>query len=119
MKCSFGQRQIKVLSHLVDGSGARPDPYKVRAVREFPSPCSSSDVRCFLGLSSYFRRFTPNFADTTRSLTTILKKDVPFPWGFDQARPFTTLFAALTAPPVTAHFRPSAPTELRSDASGH
>uniref|UniRef100_A0A023FPK4 RNA-directed DNA polymerase n=1 Tax=Amblyomma cajennense TaxID=34607 RepID=A0A023FPK4_AMBCJ len=118
-KCTFGQRQIKVLGHLVDASGVKPDPDKVRAVHEFPTPRSSSDVRSFLGLCSYFRRFIPNFADTARPLTTLLKKDVPFSWGLYQAHSFTALVAALTAPPVLAHFDPSPPTELRTDASGH
>lgn len=56
-KCRFGRRQITILGHLVDASGVQPDPEKVRAVTNFPEPRSTHDVRSFLGLCSYFRRF--------------------------------------------------------------
>lgn len=118
-KCRFGHRQICVLGHLVDAAGVQPDPDKVRAVSQFPTPRSAKDVRSFLGLCSYFRRFVQNFAEVARPLTGLLKKDVVFTWGRDQADAFSSLVAILTNPPVLAHFDPSASTDVRTDASGH
>lgn len=82
-------------------------------------PRSTKDVRSFVGLCSYFRRFVKNFADVARPLTQLLKKDTSFSWGPEQATAFHTLTTLLTSPPILAHFDPSAHTELRTDASGH
>lgn len=118
-KCHFGHRQVTILGHLVDSSGIRPDPDKVRAVLDFPVPTCVKDVRSFVGLCSYFRRFVRNFAEVARPLTDLLKKDVPFEWGPDQGTAFSQLITLLTTPPILAHFDPSAPTEVRTDASGY
>lgn len=56
-KCHLGHRQLRVLGHPVDATGIQPDPDKVRAVREFPTPRIPFDDRSFLGLCSYFRQF--------------------------------------------------------------
>lgn len=118
-KCHFGRRQITVLGHLVDASGIQPDPEKIRAVTSFPVPQSVKDVRSFVGLCSYFRRFVQDFAAIARPLTDLLKKDVPFTWGPAQTAAFAHLTNILTTPPILAHFDPSSPTEVRTDASGH
>lgn len=118
-KCHFARRQITVLGHIVDAAGVRPDPEKIRAVTDFPVPKSTKDVRSFVGLCSYFRRFVKDFAIIARPLTHLLKKDTPFFWGADQASSFSQLTTLLTTPPILAHFDPSAPTEVRTDASGH
>lgn len=118
-KCRFGGRQLKILGHVVDAAGVRPDPDKVRAVQEFPIPRSAKDVRSFVGLCSYFRRFIENFAEIARPLTDLLKADTSFSWGTAQSAAFATLVDRLTRCPVLAHFDPLAPTEVRTDASGH
>src|SRR5690606_21937477 len=61
-ECFFGQTEIKVLGHVVSSTGIRPDPDKIQAVQNFPTPKSVSDVQSFLGLCSYFRRFVRNFS---------------------------------------------------------
>lgn len=118
-KCHFGLKEITILGHRVDARGVRPDPEKLKAVQSFPVPTSSKDVRSLLGLCSYFRRFIQGFADIARPLTELLKKNVPFSWGPDQERAFSTLKTRLTTPPILGHFDTSAPTEVRTDASGH
>lgn len=118
-KCHFGRREITMLGHLVNAAGIQPDPQKVHAVRNFPVPCSTNDVRSFLGLCSYFRRFVKQFADIARPLTDLLKKDASFSWGPLQEQAFSTLIERLTTSPILSHFDPSAPTEVRTDASGY
>lgn len=118
-KCHFGCRQIKILGHLVDSTGVQPDPEKIRAVTDFPTPRSVHDVRSFIGLCSYFRRFVKDFAAIARPLTDLLKKDAAFSWGQAQASAFSALIGHLSNPPILAHFDSSAPTEIRTDASGH
>ena len=118
-KCRFGRRRITILGHIVDASGVQPDPEKIRAVKDFPVPTTAKDVRSFVGLCSYFRRFVKDFAEIARPLTDLLKQDTPFNWGPSQAAAFSKLVTLLTSSPVLAHFDPAAPTEVRTDASGY
>lgn len=83
-KCHFGSRGISVLWHLLNAAGIQPDAENVRAVRNFPVPCPARDVRSFMELWSYLRRFVKGLAYITRSLTYLLKKDAPYFWGTQQ-----------------------------------
>lgn len=118
-KCQFGRWQLTVLGHLVDSSGVRPDPEKVRVVKNFPVPTCANNVRSFVDLYSYFRRFVCNFANIARPLTELLKNDAVFVWGPERATAFAELTVWLTSPPVLAHFDVTTPSEVRTDASGY
>ena len=117
-KCYFGDRETIVLGHLVDKNGVRPDPHKVTAVSSFPQPRSLRELRSFLGLCSYFRRFVPNFADVAQPLTHLLNKAVPYQRTKECESSFSQLKFLLTSGPILRHFDASAPTEVHSDASG-
>lgn len=118
-KCHFGQRRINILGHLVDTQGVQPDHDKVKAVKQFPVPRSTTDVRSFVGLCSYFRRFIKGFANIAKHLTNLLKKDATFLWALEQAEVFNALISRLTSAPELTHFDITAPTVVRTDASGH
>ncbi|UYV72119.1 hypothetical protein LAZ67_9001873 [Cordylochernes scorpioides] len=118
-KCLFGSRRIKILGHLVDANGIHPDPDKVEAVSKFPRPKNISELRSFLGLCSYYRRFIENFADKARSLHDLLKTEKQFYWDAAQEKAFEVLKTALISEPVLGHFDESADTHLHTDASGH
>ncbi|GFV46227.1 retrovirus-related Pol polyprotein from transposon 17.6 [Trichonephila clavipes] len=117
-KCVFGSRQIKILGHLVSEEDIMPDPGKVRAVQNFPAPKNIRDVRNFLGLCSYYRRFIKDFCLKAQPLQE-LKNDSKFTWGSDQKESFEKLKTALTSEPVLGLFDEKAPTELHASASGY
>lgn len=117
-KCRFGETETLVLGHLVDKNGVRPDPRKIEAVSFFEAPKSVRELRSFLGLCSYFRRFVPRFADVVYPLTCLLQKAVPFNWTSACDDASRQLKFLLTSGPILRHFDASAPTEVHADASG-
>ncbi|UYV79808.1 K02A2.6-like [Cordylochernes scorpioides] len=118
-KCLFGTKRIRVFGHLVDSKGIYPDPEKIEAIAKFPTPKSITDVRSFIGLCSYYRRFIENFAEKAAPLHEVLKKDNKFTWNSDQQDAFDSLKKALMSEPVPAYFEEQLPTELHTDASGY
>ena len=74
-KCQFGMSTCAYLGHIVGNNEVRPDPSKVSAVKEFPTPTSKSQVRAFLGLTGYYRRFIPHYAHIAAVLTDLTRKD--------------------------------------------
>ncbi|UYV79719.1 K02A2.6-like [Cordylochernes scorpioides] len=110
-KCRFGAKTITVLGHKVSGDGIRLDPEKIRAVRDFPRPKSLKEIRSFLGLSSYYRRFIPNYAHIAQPLNALLKKDSVFSWNIEERHAFEALKSALIFEPVLGHFDHSSPTK--------
>ncbi|UYV69112.1 hypothetical protein LAZ67_6002474, partial [Cordylochernes scorpioides] len=118
-KCLFGTKRIRVFGHLVDSKGIYPDPEKIEAIARFPTPRSITDVRSFIGLCSYYRRFIENFAEKAAPLHEVLKKDNKFTWNSGQQDAFDSLKKALMSEPVLAYFEEQLPTELHTDASGY
>ncbi|UYV63435.1 hypothetical protein LAZ67_2004061 [Cordylochernes scorpioides] len=118
-KCLFGSRQLKILGHVVNENGIHPDPEKVEAILKFPSPKSIPDVRSFLGLCSYYRRFVENFSCKAKPLNDLLKNDAKFCWNEEQENAFEILKEALTSEPVLGHFIEDAETHIHTDASGY
>ena len=77
-----------------------PDPNKLKAVQEWPAPCNVTDVRQFLGLASYYRRYIPHFAHIAGPLHALTQKNTTFDWTDDCQQAFTALKAKLVQPPV-------------------
>ncbi|GFT85674.1 retrovirus-related Pol polyprotein from transposon 297 [Trichonephila clavipes] len=118
-KCLFAAQEVKILGHLVSSNGVRPDPDKIKAVRNFPTPKNIHDIRSFLGLCSYFRRFIKGFCYLAEPLQSLLKSGVEFHWGPEEVEAFNSLKKALTSDPVLGMYDERAFTEIHTDASGY
>ncbi|RWS22693.1 enzymatic polyprotein endonuclease reverse-like protein, partial [Leptotrombidium deliense] len=106
------------LRYVLNNEGILPDIEKIIAVKQFPTPENIDNVRSFLGLASYYRRFVKDFAKIAKPLTFLTKKDVAFKWSTDQINAFVELKNRLINYPVLVHFDPSYEIEVRCDASG-
>ena len=105
------------LGHIVSACGIATDPDKVKTVVDWPCPKCLSDVRSFLGLCSYYRRFIPDFSTVAQPLFQLLEKDFKFNWTHDCEVAFETLKSALCIAPVLAYPTLDDPYILDTDAS--
>jgi hypothetical protein len=91
LKCHFAEGKVEYLGHTVTREGVRPSEDKVKAIRSFIRPSTVKDVRLFLGLSGYYRRYILRYAEKGRPLTQLKKKNIKFHWTEDQERAFQQL----------------------------
>lgn len=116
-KCKFNVPKIKFFGYIISAAGVRPTDQTVAAIRNARKPNNASEVRSFLGLVNYCSRFIPNFSTLAAPLRQLTCKSVPWTWTDLHQNAFERLQHVLTSDLVTAHFDPSAPTQLRVDAS--
>lgn len=100
-KCTFGASTIEYLGHFISGEGVSTDPSKVIAIEQWPTPSTQKQLRSFLGLANYYRRFIRSYSIIARPLTVLLKKD-GFDWGQEAIHAFTELKQALSTSPILA-----------------
>ena len=117
-KCAFVQRSAKFLGHVVSSKGIGPDPDKVAAVQRLASPVNKAQLRSFLGLSSYYRRFIKDYARLASPLTMLLREGQCFQWGSEQQQAFAKLKQCLITSPILDHPDWERPFILQTDASG-
>ena len=116
-KCFLFKTEVRYLGHVVGRDGISTDPDKTKVVREWPKPQSVTDVKSFLGLCSYYRRFVPDFATIAKPLTHLTEKNVPFIWTEAQDEAWEKLKVLLTNAPVMTYPDPRATFVLDTDAS--
>jgi hypothetical protein len=99
-KCDFAKLELAFLGHIVSGQGISPDPSKIDKIKNFPIPKNITELRGFLGLASYYRRFIQDFSTSAAPLHLLLRKDAPYIWTEPQQKAFEHLKICLTTAPV-------------------
>ena len=116
-KCDFFKSEIHYLGHLISPEGISLLPNKLDSIKHMPVPNSTKEIKQFLGLTGYYRKFVPGFADISRPLTTLTKKDVKYEWTSACQKSFELLKEALCGDPVLKYADTSKPYTLYTDAS--
>ena len=116
-KCDFFKSEIHYLGHLISAEGIRPLPNKLDCIRNMPAPKDVKEIKQFLGLTGYYRKFVPRFADISRPLTTLMMKDMKFKWTPACQRSFNLLKETLCCEPILKYADTSKPYTLYTDAS--
>jgi len=83
-KCAFFKRRLVYLGHVISAEGVQTDPEKVTAITYLKSPTCLKELRQWLGMASWYRRFVPNFATVVQPMTALLKKGRNWAWGPEQ-----------------------------------
>ena len=116
-KCDFFKSEIHYLGHLISPEGISPLPNKLDSIKHMPVLNSGKEIKQFLGLTGYYRKFVPRFADISRPLTTLMKKDAKFEWTSACQKSFELLKEALCGEPVLKYADTSKLYTLYTDAS--
>ncbi|KAD4180334.1 hypothetical protein E3N88_28925 [Mikania micrantha] len=99
-KCEFWMREVPFLGHIVSEKGIQVDPIKIEAIKNWEAPKTPTEVRQFLGLAGYYRRFIQDFSKVAVPLTLLTHKDKNFEWGEKQREAFELLKHKLCSAPI-------------------
>ncbi|GJS62251.1 putative reverse transcriptase domain-containing protein [Tanacetum coccineum] len=101
-KCEFWIPKVHFLGHVIDGKGIYVDPAKIEAIKDRASPKPPMEIRQFLGLAGYYRRFLEGFSKIAKPVTKLTQKKVKFVWGDKQEAAFQLLKQKLCSAPILA-----------------
>ena len=104
-KCKFLCSELKFLGFIVGREGIKPDPERTKAISEFPTPQKIKDIRSFIGMSNYYRKYIKDFALIVKPLTMLLRKGERWAWSEQCQYAFDKIKNILTSPPILSHFR--------------
>ena len=116
-KCQLFCKKVHYLGHIISPTGVATDPEKTQAVRDWPCPKDKRELRSFLGLCSYYRRFVRGFSNIARPLTRLTEEQRPYLWTEEAKTAFQALKLALCSAPVLGFPRPGADFIVDTDAS--
>jgi hypothetical protein len=116
-KCKFWLTEVAFLGHVLSEKGVSVDPSKVEEVLKWKQPTCVFDIRSFLGLAGYYRRFIMDFSKTAQPMTKLLHKGVKFDWSPNCEQAFQTLKKHLTTAPVLATPNMAKTFDIYCDAS--
>ena len=118
-KCAFGQKSVKFLSHIIDASGVRPDPERLKVVQQLPTPTDVSQLRAFLGAVTWYGKFIPELKSMRGSLDQLLQDDTEFAWTAERDADFHKIKEALATDLALVHFDPDRKIVVAADASSY
>ncbi|WVZ94210.1 hypothetical protein U9M48_040131 [Paspalum notatum var. saurae] len=117
-KCALRLKEVGFLGHILSEKGVAVDPSKVKDVLNWKQPETVTEIRSFLGLAGYYRRFIKDFSKIAKPMTSLTKKNAKFVWGPKCEEGFRELKKALTTAPVLAQPDVTKPFDVYCDASG-
>ena len=117
VKCNFLKKHIQYLGHIVSGEGITPLPEKLDSIQKMLPPKTPKEVKQFLGLIGYYRKFVPRFSDLARPLNALTRKNVEFEWTQICQESFDLLKTSLMTEPILTYPDPNHPYVLFTDAS--
>jgi hypothetical protein len=118
-KCQFGASEVEFLGHVIGVDGIKPMQDKVAAIIDWAAPANVTEVRSFLGLTGYYRRFIRGYAALALPLTHLTKDEVPFRWTKETQQAFDALKKAIVSAPVLAMPNVDIPFAVTTDASNY
>lgn len=118
-KCSLGVREVRYLGFKIDAQGIHPTSEKVDAIRKAPTPTNVTQLRSYLGLLNFYRRFIPKAADILQPLNDLLKAKTPWNWGEAQEKAFQASKEALIKSKALVHFDGDKPIVVAADSSSY
>ncbi|KAL5007119.1 hypothetical protein ScPMuIL_015925, partial [Solemya velum] len=118
-KCHLFKTEVLYLGFIVNNAGVKTDPDKIERIRSWPTPCNITDVRSFLGLCCYYRKFVDNFSDIAVPLYNLTKKNTRFHWDKQCQEAFNTLKVALQESVILQYPQFDQPFILDTDSSDH
>lgn len=118
-KCHLLKDEVLFLGHIVSGAGIQPNPSLIRDVQLWSPPTNIPELKAFLGLCSYYRKFVPAFAELASPLHELLKKETTFLWADEHQNAFTMLKEKLVTAPVLGYPIEDGKYILDTDASNH
>nr|GEV91058.1 putative reverse transcriptase domain-containing protein [Tanacetum cinerariifolium] len=101
-KCEFWISRVQFLGHVIECRGIHVEPAKIKSIKDWASPKTPTEIRQFLGLFGYYRRFIEGFLKITKSMTKLTQKDVKFDWGDKQEASFQRIKQKLCSAPILA-----------------
>ncbi|GJS10683.1 reverse transcriptase domain-containing protein [Tanacetum coccineum] len=102
IRLSLNQLRVQFLGHVIDSQGIHVDPAKIESIKDWESPKTPTEIRQFLGLAGYYRRFIEGFSKIAKSMTKLTQKGVKFDWGDKQEAAFQLLKQKLCSAPILA-----------------
>ena len=116
-KCDLFKSKIHYLGHLISADETTPLPDRLDVIKNMPVPTDVKEIKQLLGLTGYYRKFIPRFADISRPLTQLMKKEMKFVWTLECQKSFELLKSFLCGEPILKYADTSKPYTLYTDAS--
>ncbi|GKD75196.1 putative reverse transcriptase domain-containing protein [Tanacetum coccineum] len=116
-KCEFWIPKVQFLGHVIDSRGIHVDPAKIESIKDWASPKTPTEIRQFLGLAGYYRRFIEGFSKIAKSMTKLTQKGIKFDWGEKEENAFQLIKQKLCSAPILALPKGSEDFVVYCDAS--
>ena len=117
-KCEFYKERVEYLGHMISEKGIEVTNDKVEAIRSWPIPKSPKQIKSFLGMTGFYRKFIHRYSHVAKPLTRLLQKDVPYVWIVECQEAFESLKDALSTAPILKSLEFGKPFLVTCDASG-